>query len=490
MSADENPKDGERSDSPAGPKRPRPRGTSPLDINVKPAEVGGAFPGFVAGASPAKFITVDKLKQINDELANMAIAHEIALDPEFSVEKLKERTTDGLTKKVTEIARRAFFDTIREKLNEQPPAYEAFFSLYAELKEMAMEVVTPNAKHHFDNVTVEEAQRQAALNCLDVHGLMLEFVNKLGQICAPVRDEQVESLRKTEDLVEMLKGTYDLLEKMKDDVVNFAIKQSRHQFLQHAAAYECEKFMKVLELYPNAADQTEEWLKEALDDFTAKHPEAEPPLSAHDLRLLLALAYARLLDGKRRDVRFPETLKYDMARVLALADERLRLSLTLAGVFVASNAAGKQICESTDFKRELKTRLLAILSDITLENYEKELESVYMECNRLLESALGAQWTAERAAALRPQIEGLKDENNSVRKIAARCLVGPDAMQAEGSRLPPGLPVIEGELVSLISRYLSVTIHNSQSFASFYLERVNRIFGQRRGAPGSSWLSS
>lgn len=34
-------------------------------------------------------------------------------------------------------------------------------------------------------------------------------------------------------------------------MINFTLKQTRHQFLEHSAKFECEKFMKVLELYPS-----------------------------------------------------------------------------------------------------------------------------------------------------------------------------------------------------------------------------------------------
>ncbi|KAI6174141.1 hypothetical protein M3Y98_01157600 [Aphelenchoides besseyi] len=496
MSSNDNQKlnsPNERSESPdRDAKRPRPRGTSPLDINVKAST--NQLPGYVAGTSPAKFITVEKLKQINDELANMAIAHEIALDPGFSIEKLKDQSTDGFTKQVTEIATRAFYDTICDKLKEQPPDYKAFFNLYAELKEMSMEVVTPAAKHLFDSVNVEEAKRQVELKCLDVHGLMLEFVNKLGQICAPIRDEQVEKLRKTTDPVEMLRGAHQLLTNMKDDMINFTIKQSRHQFLQHAAAYESEKFMKVLELYPNAADETQSWLDESLTEYLTRHSDAQYPLNTTQLRFLMAIAYARLLDGRRQDVRFPETLKYDMTRVMDLVNERLKLSLTLCGIFIASNLAGKQICETTDFKSTLKTRLLAILSDVNLKNYDDKLENVYLECNQQLEIVLKSTWTADKSVGLKSQVDGLKNADNSIRCIAdnriftliSAVLVGPDGMSAEGSRLPPGLSVIEAELVSLISRYLSVSIHNMQSFGTFYLDRVNRTLKQRSDGLGTS----
>ena len=154
---------------------------------------------------------------------------------------------------------------------------------------------------------------------------------------------------------------------MKDDTLNFTIKQTRHQFLEHAATYECEKFSNLLSLHPHAADETDAWLSEALDEYKrqadAKHIEE---FTSATLPNLLAIGYTRLLEGRRVDVRFPETLKYDMARILSLADERLRLSLTLCGVFVASNLAGRHICETTDFKSALKTRLYAILDGVNL----------------------------------------------------------------------------------------------------------------------------
>lgn len=48
-------------------------------------------------------------------------------------------------------------------------------------------------------------------------------------------------------------------------------------------------------------------------------------------------------------------------------------------------------------------------------------------------------------------------------------------MSNEGIKLPAGIGLIESEIVSLISRYLTITIHNLQSFGALYLQRLNRI---------------
>lgn len=140
----------------------------------------------------------------------MAIAHEIALDPDFRVEDLKERTTSELAKKVEEIATKAFYDSIREKLNEDPPNYEPLFNLYAEVKQMAIKTVTPQASKIFDQMDVDEPRRQHKSNCLDMRGLLLEFLDLLSKVCAPVRDEEINNLREQTDVVDMFKELHEV----------------------------------------------------------------------------------------------------------------------------------------------------------------------------------------------------------------------------------------------------------------------------------------
>ena len=67
--------------------------------------------------------------------------------------------------------------------------------------------------------------------------------------------------------------------------------------------------------------------------------------------------------------------------------------------------------------------------------------------------------------------------------IVSRILVGPTAnAPSDGQRLPPGLSVIEPELVQLVSKYLAVTIHNTKSFGQLYLKHVNALLNARQQA--------
>ncbi|CAD5235185.1 unnamed protein product [Bursaphelenchus xylophilus] len=470
-------------------KKPRTDVSEPISINsTTNAEPSGRpLPMFVAGASPNKYLTLDQFKefqQMNDELKNMAIAHEISLDPNFSIEGLKEKSSTQLSKQVEEMGKKAFYDILRERLAEDPPNYTPFFSLYAELKDLALEASTAASAKIFDNFDPEEPKRQQENNCLDMVGLVHAFVDKLGKICAPIRDSQVAKLKKENDLVNLFSGVHTLLDDMKHDMLNFTVKANRHQILQHSVQMESQQFLKLLKFSPHLANETRAWLAEATAEYQSKLPPDQPmpsKITEKQLTQILAIGYARLLDGKRTGDLFPETLKYDILRVEKLWKEKFRLVICLTSVFIASNLAGKQVCEETDFKKRLKNNLLALLQDVDESKLKEALETVFLECDRQLKTSLGDKWNETFSALLKRQIIAVENESNPVRRIVedrmfsiiSTILTGPQAMKDQGSRLPPGLSLIEEELVALISQYLPVTFHNSRSFCQFYTATIN-----------------
>ena len=126
------------------------------------------------------------------------------MDPDFNVEKLKDAQSDGLTRRVTAIATKAFYDAIREKLRASPPEYDSLFGLYTELKALAIDA-SPTAARIFDDMDVDEPRRQAERQCLDMRVLLVAFIDKLALVCAPIRDEEIRQLKCEPDLVDMLK---------------------------------------------------------------------------------------------------------------------------------------------------------------------------------------------------------------------------------------------------------------------------------------------
>lgn len=65
----------------------------------------------------------------------MALAHEIALDKNFQLQKL-ELEEGTLHKKVKDIVHKAFWDLLTEQLSEDPPNYSQALVLFKEIREV------------------------------------------------------------------------------------------------------------------------------------------------------------------------------------------------------------------------------------------------------------------------------------------------------------------------------------------------------------------
>ena len=90
--------------------------------------------GWVA-ASPPKFVSLEEIMKAAEGMQNMALAHEIAVDRNFKIDKL-EPEENTLHKRVKEIVHKAFWDILANELSQDPPIYEQALRLLAEIKEV------------------------------------------------------------------------------------------------------------------------------------------------------------------------------------------------------------------------------------------------------------------------------------------------------------------------------------------------------------------
>jgi len=110
-------------------KRSRPNPvtpTKPIDIEIptNSAAPSGSdqssqqfninkLPVWIAGSSPAKFISLEDLVKMSSSLEKMAIIHEIAIDPKFDVESLKKG--DAVHEAVKESMHRAYWELLKKE---------------------------------------------------------------------------------------------------------------------------------------------------------------------------------------------------------------------------------------------------------------------------------------------------------------------------------------------------------------------------------------
>ena len=91
--------------------------------------------GGLIGASPPKFVSLEEIIKAANGMKNMALAHEIAVDKNFQLQKL-EPDVGTFHRKVKEIMHKAFWNLLAEQLDEDPPNYTQALVLLQEIKEV------------------------------------------------------------------------------------------------------------------------------------------------------------------------------------------------------------------------------------------------------------------------------------------------------------------------------------------------------------------
>lgn len=107
--------------------------------------------GGLIGASPPKFVSFDEIVKAANGMKNMALAHEIAVDKNFQLQKL-EPEDGSFHRRVKEIMHKAFWNLLAEQLAEDPPNYSHALVLMKEIKEVIIlfcfVITKENVKHN------------------------------------------------------------------------------------------------------------------------------------------------------------------------------------------------------------------------------------------------------------------------------------------------------------------------------------------------------
>lgn len=454
------------------------------------------LPSWVAGGSPARFVAPDELLKMSVAMENLALVHEIAIDPDFSVTDIPVNPIQAAIK---ENMHRAYWDLLTEDLAKDPPDYGHAFNLLMEIKQTILDDLLSPAhvrlKAEVNSVLDENSLRnKLEQNCIDVRGTGRFIVDLLGRLCAPERDTMVEKLRQEEGVVELIKGIFNLMDIMKNDLTNYAISKNRAAVEEYSAKFEYKEFLKYLDKFPDGSLMTKEWLKLAYHDAFPStssddsQPQAkrERPTPEHisddDVITVTSKGYLRLIETVN-PTPFPETLRIDKGRLAALAEKFLQMNVATSAVFVTCNLAGKQVSESENFKKSLKDQLIIITNDIEEANLVDTLTAICEQCvttARKSAASLGVDISAEQERALREQIKALAEGSNAIRALVrSRIAVFVEAILRSPSEVPhrllPGLSVIQSELCAFTARLLRLCVHNRRTFFELYRSMLKEI---------------
>lgn len=205
---------------------------------------------------------------------------------------------------------KAYWDIIQEDINKDPPVLDMVFKLCADIKYVQLfsnhyvcTYISRSKKYHFPRYFLLNRLRAMLLELLlphqnamrgridelfDIdlirqrceHAKSAEPLRDYGpavldimqRLCCPMRDEEIELLRKVDDTVHLFQGIVRVLEEMKLDFANFLIKQIRpvvHGTIQN---YEKEKMKEIEEAQrimgvEDPLVNTKAWLQRAFQDL-------------------------------------------------------------------------------------------------------------------------------------------------------------------------------------------------------------------------------
>lgn len=437
----------------------------------------------LTGASPPKFVSLEEIVKAANGMKNMALAHEIAVDKNFQLQKLDP--DDGtFHRKVKEIMHKAFWNLLAEQLAEDPPSYTQALVLLQEIKETLDELVLPHHAKIRENLKevldVDLIKQQAEKGVLDFHHYAQYVISIMSKVCAPVRDSMISELSLKTDVIEVFKGIMDVLQLMRLDLANFTITMMRPNIVASSIEYEKAKFAEFLKINANGLQYTEKWLLRHFDSVNVPGDSSDVNVVRQITHGLLTEAYLDLLEWDFNPD--AETLMLDQGRLIELRDKTSRLSITGSVILLINNTVGPPIHGVSGFKKDIKQHLSVLLDSV---HSNKDLETVMpnivlqvkTDLSTTLQDIGAAQLTPELETLLEGQIlELMKPEhkirhliNLRIRQFLQKII---SSQSAAPQQVPPGLSSLQEELTAIAAQFLILISHNRSVFVEYYQEIV------------------
>lgn len=436
--------------------------------------------------SPPKVMSMDEVIEMAKNLEDMQMAHEIAINPEFRLQPF-EPPADSLERRVKDMIHQAFWDVLRQQLNEKPPCYDKVIVLLADVKEYFEHIFLSNNKkileHICEVLDASLIKQQAEQGCIDFDAYAKFVIDIMAKSCAPIRDEQVAQLREIGDVVDTFRGIMECLSVMRLDMANCLLDATRHEVIANSVEYEKKKFKKHLETYTLGFPATEAWLRRNLaatenpSGGPVQQLNGAPPLTKHTI----TNAYLELIEWDEAANEFPELLEMDVQRLKALQARALRLCACVSSMAVASGVP--VLAQNPNLKKAFSQNLSIITEGWTREEQLVEgMESVWLQMRETLakyrEEQQQAKMDDQTEQALKAQIVQLAKKESPVRslmwkrlKIYLRlCLYSKQLPPA-----PPGFAEFQEELESLTMAFRQITSYNYAVFGDYYEETIARI---------------
>nr|CAG4650926.1 EOG090X04Z9 [Simocephalus serrulatus]SVE94200.1 EOG090X04Z9 [Simocephalus serrulatus] len=311
------------------------------------------------------FVSLEEIMKAANSVSKMALAHDIAVDDDFHLEKV-EPPSGSIQKKIKDIAHQAFWDLLKEEFEQDPPQYERALTLLEEIKEWLLSLLLPHQtrtqQEIKDKLDTQLIRQQIEAETLDMHSYSQYIVSLMAKLCAPGRDDKIRELTAMRDIVPLYKGIFETLELMRIDMANFTIRMSRPHIAACSVEYERTKFEDYLRITPDGLRHTREWLhrnrKEAPQSSTS-------PTDVNDVRIISSVLVDSFMELLNWDESYswPETLAVDKQRFKELRNKIKGVQILSSVLLVSLNHDIGLQQVPPEFRNSLKEHAAVVLGD-------------------------------------------------------------------------------------------------------------------------------
>eukprot|EP00842_Homolaphlyctis_polyrhiza_P000700 jgi/Hompol1/1630/HPOL_005677-RA len=424
--------------------------------------------------------------------SNEQLAHELVLDPNFSLKPAKRTVFE---EQVSLIARRAFTDALREEIDARNYTHHVMGVLRT-IKQNLLAMVTPESSvgREINSVFDFDLQLQQMSNGVFDLSQCIQYVGtKMLQLCAPMRDASIRALATETDIATILSRTLEIQEDMKLDLTNYRLQSLKPHLQRHAVSYERDKFSTALRNGQASLARTTEWLTNAVNALSSvaaarnpeniDHPELRPKYEDVFHAALLGTIFASV---PVTPVTVPETFVMDAGRLYGFQNEAQALTIVSALLMLTKNIV-PELRGDLPALKDLKDKLFVLLEDAgtNLENLSLQIVSSInqsFERRATMINGLSARTspapvvilTSEQEALIRNMVDKTLSSRDPVFTLISRRIQSSLRQHLErgqfrrDSLASHGLDLVSAELENLSSRIYTLAKHNKEVYSSYY----------------------
>lgn len=317
---------------------------------------------------------------------NQKIAHEMIMDPDFKMKRSDAKSLEG---QVSAMARKAFFDSIREDF-EKGILVNHVPSLLGDIREILISMLPEKSKVGLEIkevLDIEHIKQQITNSAFDVKKALEYVTQKMLQLCAPIRDASIRSIATETDLTNAFSRILGILEDMRFDLMNFQLESVKPHLKAQAVEYETLKFDEALASGSISLDKTEAWLSKSVNDLKEVQSARNPDNLDHpDLKVRYESAYHDALLGlifatqPLEESNMAETLALDIDRIFSMQNEAQAIAIVASLCMLSKNIV-PELRGNESAVKKLKETLFVLLQarDTTVENLSAHIISTINE---------------------------------------------------------------------------------------------------------------